>query len=52
MTPQEQGAETDAVLFLRGTRLENHHTHEVRRRSPITTPDVRLRRPPGGVGGP
>ena len=52
MTPQEQGAETDAVLFLPGTRLENHHTDENQRGSPIPKPDVRLRRPPDGVGGP
>ena len=52
MTPQGQGAETDAVLFLFGTRLEDHHTGENRMRSPIPTPDVRLRRPLDGVGGP
>ena len=51
MTPQGQGAETDAVLFLFGTRLENHHTAENRMRSPITTPNVRLCRPLDGVGG-
>ena len=51
MASQGQGAETDAVLFLFSARLENA-TDENRMRSPITTPVVRLRRPPDGVGGP